>query len=243
MRLCMHCPGPISSTEQDLALSSSGRPSSADSNPNVEFDNEYSRKTQVKKQLKELLAEGEALLKQFKETVSDHDANKDALNESTDSQNHTGLDTLAESSAAFQKALGLEAKNLNARSGLKRVESLMATERRKLRKLKCLGLFKKRYGENWREMMALDREQSDKDLKEVFSMVDEDGSGLLEREEVALVCEFFAGDKEVTDQDIDNAMGQMDQVLHTGHLLPGHSFPLTHLMLPSCTGRLGRGRF
>lgn len=119
----------------------------------------------------------------------------------------------------------------------------MATERRKLRKLKCLGLFKKRYGENWREMMALDREQSDKDLKEVFSMVDEDGSGLLEREEVALVCEFFAGDKEVTDQDIDNAMGQMDQVLHTGHLLPGHSFPLTHLILSCCTGRFGRSRF
>jgi Ca2+-binding EF-hand superfamily protein len=187
------------------------RPLSAGGMSSEGFDADYSKKEMLKSEVKALLAKGEALLKQFKEMASVDDAIDAAANEATGSENHTGFNILVESSAAFQKALSLETKNLNARSGLKRAESLMATERRKLRKMKGLALFRKRYGENWREMMTLDREQSDKDLKEVFDMVDEDGSGLLDREEVALVVEFFAGEKEVSDQDIDGAMDQMDE--------------------------------
>ena len=196
---------------EQQGLPDNERPSSADGMSSGGLDADYSKKELVKSEVKALLAQGEALLKQFKEMASIDDAIDAAANEATGGENHTGFNILVESSAMFQKALGLDAKNLSARSGLKRAESLMATERRKLRKMKGLALFKKRYGENWREMMSLDREQGDKDLKEVFDMVDEDGSGLLDREEVALVVEFFAGEKEVSDQDIDGAMELMDE--------------------------------
>ena len=42
-------------------------------------------------------------------------------------------------------------------------------------------------------MMSLDQEQTDEELKSVFEMVDEDGSGMLDKEEVALVIEYFSG--------------------------------------------------
>jgi hypothetical protein len=42
-------------------------------------------------------------------------------------------------------------------------------------------------------MMSLDQDQSDDDLKAVFDMVDDDQSGLLDKDEVALVMEFFSG--------------------------------------------------
>ena len=41
--------------------------------------------------------------------------------------------------------------------------------------------------------MSLDQEQTDEDLRAVFAMVDEDNSGFLDMEEVALVIEYFAG--------------------------------------------------
>lgn len=41
--------------------------------------------------------------------------------------------------------------------------------------------------------MSLDQDQSDDDLKAVFDMVDDDQSGLLDKDEVALVMEFFSG--------------------------------------------------
>ena len=41
--------------------------------------------------------------------------------------------------------------------------------------------------------MSLDQEQTDDELKSVFEMVDEDGSGMLDKEEVALVIEYFSG--------------------------------------------------
>ena len=41
--------------------------------------------------------------------------------------------------------------------------------------------------------MSLDQEQSDDDLKAVFDMVDNDKSGVLDKDEVALVMEFFSG--------------------------------------------------
>ena len=37
----------------------------------------------------------------------------------------------------------------------------------------------------------------------------EDDSGLLDRDEVALLVEFFAGDKEVSEEEIDSAMKAM----------------------------------
>ena len=40
--------------------------------------------------------------------------------------------------------------------------------------------------------MSLDQEQTDEDLKAVFNMVDDDNSGHLDKEEVALVIEFFS---------------------------------------------------
>jgi calmodulin len=101
--------------------------------------------------------------------------------------------------------------NLKARSGLKRAEGLASKARQRARKIKGLALFQQRYGDRWREMMSLDQEQTDKDLKEVFDMVDDDDSGLLDREEVALVVSFFAGDDEVTEEEIDTAMKQMDE--------------------------------
>lgn len=175
------------------------------------LDDEYSKKELIKSEVHELLATGEALLQQYKRLEFVDDAVDEAAREATGSQNHSSFDILVESSFAFQKALALDASNFAARSGMKRAQSLLAIERRKLRKVKCLELFRKRYGDNWREMMALDQDKSDKDLKEVFEMVDEDSSGLLDREEVALVVEFFAGDEEVKDADIDAAMEQMDE--------------------------------
>ena len=40
--------------------------------------------------------------------------------------------------------------------------------------------------------MSLDQEQTDEDLKAVFDMVDDDNSGHLDKDEVALVIEFFS---------------------------------------------------
>ena len=40
--------------------------------------------------------------------------------------------------------------------------------------------------------------------------LDDDGSGLLDREEVALLMEFFSGEDEVSEKEIDKAMGDMD---------------------------------
>ena len=40
--------------------------------------------------------------------------------------------------------------------------------------------------------MSLDQEQTDEDLRVVFGMVDDDNSGLLDKEEVGLVIDFFS---------------------------------------------------
>eukprot|EP01043_Picozoa_sp_COSAG02_P044404 COSAG02_NODE_3963_length_5980_cov_16.337528_8_plen_94_part_00 len=41
-------------------------------------------------------------------------------------------------------------------------------------------------------MMSLDQEQTDENLKDVYDMVDDDNSGVLDKEEVALVIELFS---------------------------------------------------
>ena len=53
----------------------------------------------------------------------------------------------------------------------------MGVERRKARKVKGLQLLKKvaqdrGYGSDWRRVLDMEQEQSDKDLKQIFDMID-----------------------------------------------------------------------
>eukprot|EP01050_Picozoa_sp_SAG11_P011349 SAG11_NODE_1196_length_5545_cov_17.791407_4_plen_63_part_00 len=54
---------------------------------------------------------------------------------------------------------------------------------------------KKRYGDNWAEALMMESEvPSEESLHEVFEMIDADGSGLLDREEVVTLIDFFSDD-------------------------------------------------
>ena len=201
--------GTWNATRSTSGPNAPGRPTSA-SGP--AFDADYETQIQRKAECNKLIEEGEALLKQFAVEAPLVDTDKD---DSEEEDEEASLNFLQRASAAFQKAMAIDGNNFKARSGLKRAEGLATLERRKARKVKGLQLLKKvaqdrGYGSDWRRVLDMEQEQSDKDLKQIFDMIDDDGSGLLDREEVALLMEFFSGEDEVSEKEIDKAMGDMD---------------------------------
>ena len=83
------------------------------------------------------------------------------------------------------------------------------------RKKKALDLLKevareRGHGADWKQVLAMKHGQSDEDVKQIFDMVDVDSSGLLDREEVALLMQFFSDKDEVSKKEIDKAMRRMD---------------------------------
>jgi hypothetical protein len=85
-----------------------------------------------------------------------------------------------------------------------------AREKRKLRKVR--GLMRAQSVlEHFRGLTTIDSDKiTDEDLRMIFSILDEDGSGLLDTGEVALLVEMFAGEEEVTDEQIEASMAQLD---------------------------------
>lgn len=116
---------------------------------------------------------------------------------------------LAQAEASFRSVLELESQNIHARVAVKKAASAMEkrAEERKAERKKVL--MQKRYGDNWATEMGCEQTCTDKDLREVFDLVDVDGGGTLDRDEVGTLADFF-GDVSMTDEQIDEAMSEMD---------------------------------
>lgn len=116
---------------------------------------------------------------------------------------------LAEAEASYRRVLELEPQNIHARVAVKKVTTLMEKRAQERKAERKKILMQKRYGDNWATEMGCEQTCTDKDLREVFDLVDADGGGTLDREEVGTLADFF-GDVSMTEEQIDEAMAQMD---------------------------------
>ena len=117
---------------------------------------------------------------------------------------------LSEAAACFRAVLDLEPHNIQARVGSKKTALILEkrAEERKAERKKIL--MQKRYGDNWATELGCEQTCTDKDLREVFDLVDVDGGGTLDREEVGTLADFFA-ETAMTEEQIDEAMAEMDE--------------------------------
>ena len=117
---------------------------------------------------------------------------------------------LAEAEACFRAVLALESHNMQARVSAKKVALLLEkrAEERKTERKKIH--MQKRYGDNWATEMGCEQTCTDEDLREVFDLVDVDGGGTLDREEVGALADFF-GEVAMSEAQIDEAMAEMDE--------------------------------
>ena len=116
---------------------------------------------------------------------------------------------LAQAEASFRVVLGLEPANMHARVSVKKAATAMEVRAEERKQERRKVLMQKRYGPNWATEMGCEQTCTDKDLREVFDIVDADGGGALDREEVATLADFF-GDASMTEAQIDEAMAEMD---------------------------------
>ena len=72
-----------------------------------------------------------------------------------------------------------------------------------------MKLIQQRYGENWREALVTETPQTLEELKSIFELIDADNSGLLDRDEILQLADFFT-EKTMTEAEIDEAMREMD---------------------------------
>ena len=96
----------------------------------------------------------------------------------------------------------------------------------------------KRYGANWATEMGCEQTCTEQDLREVFDLVDADGGGTLDREEIAVLADFFT-EKPMSEAQIDEAMAEMDDD-NSGEVVRRTPQQHTHqpLLVPPPTLRL-----
>jgi Ca2+-binding EF-hand superfamily protein len=116
---------------------------------------------------------------------------------------------LAKAEASFRRVLEMEPQNINARVAVKKATTMMQVRAEERKQERKKVLMQKRYGPNWATEMGCEQTCSDKDLREVFDIVDADHGGSLDRDEVATLADFF-GDTSMTEAQIDEAMAEMD---------------------------------
>jgi Ca2+-binding EF-hand superfamily protein len=153
------------------------------------FDDSYMAKEQKAAEIAKQLKKGDELIEKA-------DAATDA--------------ELTEAAACFRAVLDLEPHNIQARVSSKKAALLVErrAEERKAERKKLL--MQKRYGDNWATEMGCEQTCTDKDLREVFDLVDVDKGGTLDREEVGTLADFFA-EAAMTEEQIDEAMAEMDE--------------------------------
>jgi Ca2+-binding EF-hand superfamily protein len=117
---------------------------------------------------------------------------------------------LAEAEAHFLKVLELDSSNINARVSLQKVSKMVEERRAAAKEARKMALMQKRYGSNWMNEMQSEQRCTGQDLKEIFELIDEDGSGLLDREELSVLADFFS-DKPMSEAQLDAAMKEMDE--------------------------------
>eukprot|EP01048_Picozoa_sp_COSAG05_P017377 COSAG05_NODE_2357_length_3186_cov_2.218983_3_plen_548_part_00 len=117
---------------------------------------------------------------------------------------------------SFEQAIAIDEWNSNAKKGLIRVNALINTHKSTVRQqrssMRVLKLFMDHFGPDWEEATLIDHSNSSEEqIRKVFTLLDEDQSGKLDRDEVETLMCFFAGSGDAVPEVVVNeAMLQMD---------------------------------
>ena len=65
-------------------------------------------------------------------------------------------------------------------------------------------------GDNWKEALMTETPSTLEELRSIFDMIDEDGGGVLDRDEITMLADYFTEDT-MSDEQIDAMMADMDE--------------------------------
>ena len=121
---------------------------------------------------------------------------------------------LAAAADLFTTVIQQDPGSVRARSGFKMAGARIIAAERSIKeetlKFKKIALLKLRYGdEGWREAMLVEQKLTVDELRNIFELLDADGSGTLDREEFTELASYFST-QPLTEAQVEAAMSQID---------------------------------
>lgn len=115
--------------------------------------------------------------------------------------------------ALYAHVITQDSSNVRARCGLNMARVRMKAVEKKAREEelshKKMTLMKLRFGpEQWRDAIVMDQAITVSELRQVFKLLDTDGSGTLDRDEFETFVSYF--DQDLTVSEVDEAMAALD---------------------------------